>query len=227
MYVTFSGGVFVQNQITYKYGPVVNIYIVYRTYPNSKTSNIVLEHCLFGVVEITKNADVDKYKYPESGIGFYSSGTFPHPSGGDGKNVIIFRADLSSSTHANNKTRSILVLCKDFLQGIDGTTIYAEKMHSPNFTVGNKAFCLSLHYNGDSRYLFVNGKQVVDFKAKDSEIIQYPVCLGGLSKDFSIDNMKKIGLYGYVYDFSADYDAIAVDDILDIHKYLTEKNGIV
>ena len=54
-----------------------------------------------------------------------------------------------------------------------------------------------------------------------------PLCLGNISKDFSIDNMKKIGLNGYVYDLSVDYDAIAVDDILDIHKYLMEKNGIV
>ena len=65
------------------------------------------------------------------------------------------------------------------------------------------------------------------FKAKDSEIVVSPLCLGNISKDFSVYNMKKTGLNGYVYDFSVDYDAIAVDDILDIHKYLMEKNGIV
>ena len=54
-----------------------------------------------------------------------------------------------------------------------------------------------------------------------------PLCLGNISKDFSVDNMKKIGLNGYVYDLSVDYDAIAVDDVLDSHKYLMEKNGIV
>ena len=55
---------------------------------------------------------------------------------------------------------------------------------------------------------------------------QTPLCLRNISKDFSVDNMKKTGLNGYVYDFSFDYDAIAVDDILDIRKYLMEKNNI-
>ena len=54
-----------------------------------------------------------------------------------------------------------------------------------------------------------------------------PLCLGNISKDFSVDNMKNTGLHGYVYDFNVDYDAIAVDDILVMHKYLMEKNGIV
>ena len=88
-------------------------------------------------------------------------------------------------------------------------------------------FCLSLHYNGAKSYLYFNGTEIHKFKAKDSEIAASPLCLGNISKDFSVDNMKKTGLNGYVYDFSVDYDAIAVDDILDIHKYLMEKNGII
>ena len=58
-------------------------------------------------------------------------------------------------------------------------------MYSTNFTVTNKKFCLSLHYNGDSSYLFVNGKEIANFKAKDSEIVPYPLCLGIVSEDFS------------------------------------------
>ena len=123
---------------------------------------------------------------------------------------------MSSSAHANNKTRSILVLGKDFIQGIDGTTIYAEKMHSTNFTVANKNFCLSLHYNGKNSYLFVNGKVIINFKAKNFELVPYPLCLGGLSKDFSPANTHKTGLSGYIYDFSVDYWAIANEKILDI-----------
>ena len=73
-------------------------------------------------------------------MGFDSRGSFTHASGGYGRDVIIFRTDLSSSTHANNKTRSILVLGKDVIQGIDGTAIYAEKMYSTDFTVDNKTF---------------------------------------------------------------------------------------
>ena len=55
----------------------------------------------------------------------------------------------------------------------------------------------------------------------------YPLCLGNISKDFSLNNMKKTGLKGYVYNFSVDYNAIAAADILDIHRYLTKKNGII
>ena len=175
---------------------------------------------------MTKNADIDKYKYSGYGIGFDLKGSFTHPSGGYGRNVIIFGADLSCSTHANDKTRSILVLGKDFIQGIDGTTIDAEKMYSTNFTVDNKKFCLSLHCNGDNSYLFVNGKEIINFKAKDSAIVSYPLCLGNISKDFSPLNTLKTRLVGYVYDFSVDYWATANDKILDIHKYLLKNNNI-
>ena len=84
-----------------------------------------------------------------------------------------------------------------------------------------------MRYSGASSYLFVNGAEIIKFKAKDSEIAATPSCLGNISKDFSVDSMKKTGLNGYVYDFNVDYDAIAVDDILDIHKYLIKKNGVV
>ena len=83
-----------------------------------------------------------------------------------------------------------------------------------NFTVAKKKFCLSLHYNRANSYLFVNGTEIYKFKAKDSEIIATSLCLGNISKDWSVDNMKKTGFN--VYDFNVDYDAIAVDNILDI-----------
>ena len=100
-------------------------------------------------------------------------------------------------------------------------------MYSINFTVTEKKFCLSLHYNGVNSYLFVNGTEIYKLKAKDSEIVASILCLGNISKDWSADNMKKAGFNGYVYDFSVDYDATAVDDIVDIHKYLMKKNNIV
>ena len=84
-----------------------------------------------------------------------------------------------------------------------------------------------MHYNGANSYLFVNGTEMIKFKAKDSEIIAYRLCLGNILKDWPVDNMKKTVLNEYVYDFSVDYDAIAVADILDIHKYLMKKNEIV
>ena len=78
--VRFNGDLLRQNQVTYNYGPVVNICVVYRTTLDAKTSNIALENCLFGVVKLTTNADVDKYKYSGYGTGFDSKGSFSQPS---------------------------------------------------------------------------------------------------------------------------------------------------
>ena len=100
-------------------------------------------------------------------------------------------------------------------------------MYSINFTVTKKTFCLSLHYNGGNSYLFVNGTEIIKFKVKDYPIVASALCLGNISKDWSTDNMKQTGLTGFVDDFSADYNAIVVDDIKDIHNYLMKKNDIV
>ena len=96
-------------------------------------------------------------------------------------------------------------------------------MYSISFTVTRKKFCLTLNYNGTDSYLFVNGIEIHKFKAKDSEIVASPLCLGNISKACSVDNTKKTGLNGCVYHFSVDYDAIAADEILDIHNYLMIK----
>ena len=122
--------------------------------------------------------------------------------------------------------KDVLILGKGPKQGLEHT-LTAEKLYSVNFIKKDTKFCLSLHCSGANSYLFVNGTEIIKFKAKDSEITAYPLCLGNISKDWSVDNMKKTGLKGYVYDFSVDYDAILVSDILDIHKYLMEKNGII
>ena len=65
-------------------------------------------------------------------------------------------------------------------------------MYSINFTVAKTKFCLSLHYVGANSYLFVNGTEIYKFKAKDSEIVASPLCLGNIYKDWSTDNMKKL-----------------------------------
>ena len=100
-------------------------------------------------------------------------------------------------------------------------------MYSINFTKIDTKVCLSLHYNGDNSYLFVKGTKIIKFKAKDSEIKPYSLCLGNISKDWSHHNMKKTGLKGYVYNFSTYYRAFSIDKIKNIHKYLMKKNGIV
>ena len=100
-------------------------------------------------------------------------------------------------------------------------------MYSINFKEKNKTFCLSLHQNGANSYLIVNGTEIYKFKAKDSEIVASSICLGNISKNWLVDNMKRTGLNGYVYDFSVDYDSIVVHDIKNIHKYLMQKDNIV
>ena len=90
-----------------------------------------------------------------------------------------------------------------------------------------KKFCLNLHYNGANSCLFVNGTEIIKFKAKDSETVATPLWLGNITKDWSIDNMKRTGFNDYVYNFSVDYGAIAVNDILDIHKYLMKKKNMI
>ena len=100
---------------------------------------------------------------------------------------------MSSSVHAHNKVNNILVLDKDFIQGINDTTVYAEKTYSINFTKSRVRFCLNLHYNRDNSYLFVNGTEICKFKAKKYDIKdgQTEICLGNISRDFSVENMKK------------------------------------
>ena len=157
---------------------------------------------------MTKNADIDKYGDSGYEIEFNRRSSFP------------------SSAHIDNKKKHRLVLRKGSTQKLE-YTLTAEKTYSINFTVTKKKFCLSLHYNGANSSLFGNGTEIYKFKAKDSEIVATPLCLGNISKDWSVDNMKRTGFTGYVYDFSVDYDATDVDDIKDIHKYLMKKNDIV
>ena len=84
-------------KVTFNHGKAVNIYIVYKI---SKSINIsdypTLENCLFGAVNLTKNADIDKYKYSGYGTGFHRHGSFSFPGTGLDKNVITFGVDMSS-----------------------------------------------------------------------------------------------------------------------------------
>ena len=132
---------------------------------------------MFGAVSLTKHVDIGQYKYSGYGTGFDRKGEFSFGNG-FGRNVIILGEDMSSSVHANNKT-------KNFIQGLDNTTIYAEKLYSINFTRTNTKFCISLHYNGANSYLFVNGTEIIKFKANNSEIVATPLCLGNRSDSSS------------------------------------------
>ena len=193
---------------------------------SSSDSYPTIKNCLFGELILTKNADIKKYGYSDYGIRFDRSSSFSFSGGGFGQNVLIFGVDMSSSPHINDKKKDILVLGKGPAQGLE-STLTAEKMCSINFTLTKKRFCLSLHYNGANSYLFVNGTAIYKFKAKNFEIVASLLCLGNISKDWSVDNMKRIAFTGYVYDFSVGYNDIEVNNIKDIYKYLMEKNEIV
>ena len=219
--VSFDMSCLQTNGFSINHGKIVNIYIVYEiiniaNINGNRDSNLTIE-----------NADVDKYKYTGYGIAFDRKGSFSFPGGGYGEVVIIFGADMNSSTHFDNKGKDILKLGIGPMQALGEHSLTAEKMYSINFTKDSTKFCLSLHYNGANSYLFVNGTEIIKFKAKDSNIVASPLCLGNISKDWSTDNMKKTGFNGYVYDFSVDYDATDVDDIKDIHKYLMKKNNMI
>ena len=105
---------------------------------------------------------------------------------------------MSSSLDSGNKNKDILVLGEEPTQGLDDTTLTAEAKHPINFTESGKRLVLNLHYNGSKSFLFVNATKIYQFKEKDSEIKNYTVCLGNISKDFTIDNLTKTGLKGVV-----------------------------
>ena len=221
--VKFTGSFLKQSKISYTHEKVVNIYIVYELGASSSSdSDTTLKNYLFVAVTLTENADIEKYKYSGYGIGFDRRSSISFPGGGFGPNILLFGVDMSSTVHIDNKGKDTLVLGKGQTQGLE-STLTAEKMYSINFTVTKRKFCFSLYYNGVNSYLFVNDTEIYKFKAKDSEIVAIPLCLGNISKDWSADNTKRTGFTGYVYDFRTDYDPIANDYIKDIHKYLKEK----
>ena len=106
---------------------------------SSHASDPAIKNCLFGAVTLTKNANIEKYKYSGYGIGFDRRSTFSFLSGGFGQNVLIFGADMSSSIHVDNKKKDILVLGRGPMQGLE-STLTAEKMYSINFMWQKKVF---------------------------------------------------------------------------------------
>ena len=117
-----------QSKTSYTHSTRVNIYIVYKLGVSSCHNNDpTLKNCLFGAVTLTKNTDIDKYKYSGYWIGFDRRSSFYFPSGGFGQNILIFGVDTSSSVHIDNKKKDILVLGKAPTQGLQHT-LTAEKM---------------------------------------------------------------------------------------------------
>ena len=232
--VRSNGCYFIQSKAL-KLNNTVNIYIVYRRNPISSTRNTdyTIQNALFDAMKITENTDYSKNNYTGYGLCFDEGNAFVHKIRegnfdytANARNVSIFGADMSSSVHATNRANHIY-MGKGFVQGINDTTIYTEKNFYRNFTDPGKKFVISLHYNGDNSYLFVNGRQELKFKAKNDQIIDDKLCLGNLSSEWTTIESEKTGLYGDIYDFVVDYKSInGVKPIYDMHRYLITKHNI-
>ena len=182
---------------------VVNIYIVYKLDPLASTRDKIftIQNALFGAIQITKDAtDNTKSNYKGYGICFDERSEFGHiiTGGGrahktDARNVLIFGADMSFSVHATNRANHIYLMGTGLTQGINDTTIYAENNFYRNFTDSGKKFMLSLHYNGDVSYLFVNGRQELKFKGQTDQLVEEKLCIGNLSDQWTTSESEKTG----------------------------------
>ena len=133
--MNFNGHCLIKNNISIP-KKVINLYISYTLGLKLRNLNteFALGNCLFGSVKLTKNADLDKYKYTGYGIAFYSRSEFLFTDRSYGKNVIVFGADMSSSVHVDNKRKDILILGEGPAQGLDDTTLTAEAKYPINCT---------------------------------------------------------------------------------------------
>ena len=230
MHVSLCGNHFQQNKVIIpNNNNVISIYCVYKidSIASTRDDTFTVQNALFGAMENTKNADTSKYNYKGYGICFDEGGTFSKGNINNGRNVLIFGVHESSLAHANNKANNIYVMGDLFEQGINDTTLYAEKVYSQNFTQPSKKFVLSLHYNGDDNYLFVNGKQELKFKCKTENLVKEKLCIGNFSDQWTASESEKTGLYGNIYDFVVDYKSInGVKPIYDMHRYLMTKHSI-
>ena len=148
LYVYLSGNHFQQNKADIFNNIIINIYCVYKldTISSSRDDTFTVQNALFGAMQVIKNADISKYKYKGYGICFDEGGSFSKRNISNGKNVLIFGVDESYLVHANNKANNIYVMGDLFVQGINDTTLYAEKIYSQSFTQPSKKFVLSLCY---------------------------------------------------------------------------------
>ena len=138
--LNFSGSILQQKIVTYNHKKVVNLYIVYEITKFRYNNNPILTNALFGAIKITRNADIKKYNYSGYGIGFDSQTFYNRLSGGIGRDVIIFGANMNSSTNTGNNEKDILILGRGSVQGLGERSLSAEKMYSINFTKTNKRF---------------------------------------------------------------------------------------
>ena len=114
-----------------------------------------------------------------------------------------------------------------FIQTILSFVLSRKAKYSITFSRSERKLCLGLHYNGNNSFLFVNATKISQIKAKTSEIKPYSLCLGNILKDFTANNLKKKAvLNGCMYAFSVDFNIVDNSNMINIHKYLVEKNNV-
>ena len=191
MHAYLSANHFKQNRVIIPNNDnVINIYCAYeiRRIASNRDTTFTIENALFGAMQITKNAtDNSKNNYKGHGICFNERSQFGHTITEDGRahttngrNVLIFGVDMSFSVHAANRANKTYIIGDGLTQCIHNTTLYVEKNYWRNFTDPGKKF-ISLHYNGDESYFFVNGRQELNFKAKTEQLVKEKLCIGNLS----------------------------------------------
>ena len=135
-----------------------------------------------------------------------TEGGFAHTT--NSTKVLIFGADMSFSAHTTNRENHIYLMGEGLTQGINDTMIYVEKNCYRKFTDSGKKFVLSLHYNGDNSYLFVNGRQELKCNCKTDQLVKEKLCIGNLRDQWTTSESEKTGLYESIYDFVVDYEQI-------------------
>ena len=188
----FNGHCLINNNIDIS-KKAINLYIsdILNPWWRNLNTDFTLKNFLSGSVKLPENVDPDKNKYGGYIIGFGFCSEFPITNRSMGKNITVFGADISSYVHINNKNKDILILSEGPTQGLDDTSLAAEAKYPINFTQPRKRFVLSLHYNGNNSFLFVNTAKINLFKGKYCEIKDYTLCLGSISKDFTTNKSEK------------------------------------
>ena len=217
--IRFSDGdYFKQEKVDYIRSNVINISIVYKLTPRIITEDgIVQVNGLFGNLKISNTKNTLHYRYYDGiGVFFNSRGGYGATGVNERRNLILYGADMKHSSHATNKKHPIYILGKSFTQGLQyGATIYAEHDYvKVNGSQVNEKFILSVHYNGDNSYLFINGVQQFKFKTMSNLNLNNLLVIGNTLTNFpSKTDYKKVPLDGDIFEFLVSYEAAEIKNI--------------
>ena len=210
-----DGDYFQQEKVDYIRSNVINIYIVYKVTPRIITEDgIVHVNRLFGNLKIGNTKNTLHYRYYDDiGVSFDARGGYGGTGLNELRNLIIYGVDMKNSSHATNKKHHIYILGKIFTQDYNMVQPYMQNMDyvKVNGSKTNKKIILSVHYNGDNSYLFINGVEQFKFKAMNSLNLDNLLVIGNTSTNFpSQTDYKKSTLHGDIYDFLVSYEGSGI-----------------